>query len=485
MDASLQAPTLPSSPQVAVPVQEMLRLASEFMNGARLDEAERLLTRILKVAPDSPAALHLKGVLLFRTSRYQAAAELTERAVELAPEATEFRRNLCPIYERIGRYEDALRIGQQALDLNQYDLQTLHNLALVHYRRLQLDDSLACARRAVALDPSAPGPHFQLAETLLLRGEFAEGWREYEWRYRIAGAAPPLPPSNRPQWDGEPLRDGKLLLIADQGYGDAIQFARYIPWVGERCPDVVIAADPVLHPLIRQVSAATPLVDRWDNCPPFAAYCPLSGLPRLHGTTLATVPRTTPYLRADASRAACWRRRMQDLMPPGIRRIGIVWAGRPTHSNDSNRSATLAAFGPLAELEATTLVSLQKGAAQAEIGGYFGGAQLLNLGAEIADFVDTMAVIEGLDLVVTVDTAVAHLAGAMGKPVWIALPYAPDWRWLLDRTDSPWYPTARLFRQPRPGDWGSTMRQVVQEVQKTVQGASAVSGGSTVVASGS
>jgi Tfp pilus assembly protein PilF len=460
---TISAPPPPTSPQVAVPAEELLRIANGLMNGGRLDEAERLLTHILSAAPDTAAALHLKGILLFRTNRYQAAAELVERAVQLAPAAADFRRNLCPIYERVGRYEDALRIGRHVLDLNKYDLQTLHNMALVHYRRLQLDDSIACARRAVALDPTAPGPHFQLAETLLLRGEFTEGWREYEWRFRIAGAAPPLPPNDRPQWDGSSLSGGKLLLVADQGYGDVIQFARYIPWTRKRCPDVVVAADPILHPLIRQLSSTVQLVDRWDRCPPFAAYCPLSGLPRLHGTSLETIPGGVPYLRADPARTASWRVRMQHLVQPNSRRIGIVWAGRPTHSNDSNRSAPLAAFGPLAELEDTVLISLQKGARQADIGGYFGRAALVNLGAEIADFVDTMAVIEGLDLIVTVDTAVAHLAGAMGRPVWIMLPHAPDWRWLLDRTDSPWYPSARLFRQPQAGDWGSVMHQVAQE----------------------
>jgi hypothetical protein len=391
---------------------------------------------------------------------------LVERAVQLAPDAAEFCRNLCPIYERVGRYEDALRIGRRALDMNHYDVQTLYNMALVYYRQLRLDDSVACARHAVTLDPSAPGPHFQLAETLLLSGKLTEGWREYEWRYRTAGASAPLPPNNRPQWDGMPLAENRLLLIADQGFGDAIQFSRYIPWVCERCPDVVVAADPAMGPLMRQVSSAVTLVDQWERCPPFAAYCPLSGLPRLHGTTLETVPGGVPYLRADPVRTTMWRARLHDLIQPNLRRIGIVWAGRPDHCNDSNRSASLAAFGPLAELDGTALISLQKGRGQAAIGSYFGRAPLLNIGAEIADFVDTMAVIEALDLVVTVDTAVAHLAGAMGKPVWIMLPYAPDWRWLLGRDDSPWYPTARLFRQPTAGDWSGVMRRVTEALSR-------------------
>jgi len=452
-------------PQVPIPLDEILKLAGEFLDGGRLGEAEILLDHIVSAVPDAASALHLKGILLYRTNRHQAAAEVMERAIELAPDATVFHRNLCPIYERIGRYDDAIRVGHHALDVDRHDLQTLHNLALVHYRRLELDDSIAFARRALALDPSAPGPHFQLAETLLLRGEFTEGWDEYEWRYRIVGAAPPLPPTNRPQWDGAPLPGKTLLLVADQGFGDAIQFSRYIPWVCERCPDVVVAADPILHPLIQQISPVVKFVERWDQCPPFSAYCPLSGLPRLHGTTLETIPASVPYLHADPVRTAAWRARLQDLIPANARRIGIAWAGRPTHNNDANRSAGLTAFGPLAGLDNVALVSLQKGPGQDAVAGYFHRAPLLNLGAAVADFVDMMAVIETLDLVVTVDTAVAHLAGAMEKPVWIMLPYAPDWRWLLDRTDSPWYPTTRLFRQSKAGDWGCVGRAVCEAVR--------------------
>jgi len=452
----------PQTLQVPVPLQELLRLAGEFLDKGRLDEAENLLDCILAAAPSAESALHLKGVLLFRRNRHEAAAELIERAVQLVPDKAVFHRNLCPIYERIGRYDDALRVGWRALDMNQYDLQTLHNLALVHYRRLELDDSIACARRALAIDPSAPGPHFQLAEALLLQGKFTEGWEEYEWRYRIDDDALLLPSNERPQWDGAVLTDNTLLIVADQGFGDVIQFCRYFPWVRERCLNVVVAADSAMHTLIRQVAPDVKLVSRWDQCPAFAAYCPLSGLPRLHGTTREAIPSDVPYLYADPLRTAAWRARLHDLTQPDIRRIGIVWAGRSTHKNDSNRSIALAAFGPLAALDGIVLVSLQKGPGRAAIATYFDRAPLLNLGAEIADFDDTMAIIDALDLVVTVDTSVAHLAGAMGKPVWILLPYAPDWRWLLGRNDSPWYPSARLFRQSRPGDWGGVARRVAE-----------------------
>jgi hypothetical protein len=205
------------------------------------------------------------------------------------------------------------------------------------------------------------------------------------------------------------------------------------------------------------------VVSRWDKCPPFASYCPLSGLPRLHGTDLDNIPNNVPYLRAEPAGAAAWRERLDDLAPSGLR-IGIVWAGRPIHNNDWNRSAGLAAFAPLANTDGTVLISLQKGTAQSAIATYFDQAPLVNIGSMVREFADTIAIIESLDLVVTVDTVVAHLAGAMGKPVWILLPYAPDWRWLLDREDTPWYPTARLFRQPEAGDWtsvGTAVRDAV------------------------
>jgi len=451
-----------AKPKVPVPVEELMKLAGAFCDEERLSEAEGLLDHIVSAVPDAPSALHLKGIVQFRTGRHAAAAAMIERALELQPDAAVFRRDLCPIYERLGRYEDALRVGHQALERDPCDLQTLHNLALVHHRRLELDESTACARRALAIDPTMPGPHFQLAESLLLRGELAKGWREYRWRFRIAGASQPLPPNDRPQWDGAPLPGATLLLVADQGLGDAIQFSRYIPWACERCPDVVVAADPLMHPLIRQIHPAIGLLDRWDKCPPFAAYCPLTELPRLHGTTLDRIPNKVPYLHPDPARAAVWRARLRDLIQPGYRRVGIVWAGRPTHRNDFNRSTRLAALAPIAALDDIALVSLQKGAEQAAIAARFDRAPLLNVAAEIEDFVDTMAVVAALDLVVTVDTSVAHLAGAMGRPVWILLPYAPDWRWLLDRSDSPWYPSARLFRQWSPGDWDGLARQVAQ-----------------------
>jgi hypothetical protein len=282
---------------------------------------------------------------------------------------------------------------------------------------------------------------------------------------RLAGVPPLLPPTDRPQWDGRPLGAGEsLLLIADQGYGDAIQFARYIPWAAGRCREVAVACSAELQPAVAQLPGIARLFDHWENAPDFTAFCPLSGLPRLAGTRLDTIPAPIPYLRADEAKFAEWAERLWALLPRGYRRIGIAWAGRPTHRNDKRRSTRLACLAPLAALPGVALVSLQKGAAQAEIGTYWGPAPLLNLGPEIRDFGDTMAILECLERVVTVDTAVAHLAGAMGKPVSVMLPNAPDWRWLMHRSDSPWYPTARLFRQSAERRWEPVVAAVAADL---------------------
>jgi predicted TPR repeat methyltransferase len=448
-----------SSTAAADPIAELIGVANAHEQAGRLNEAEEALRQALALAPQHPEALHQLGVVGFKQGRIDEAAELMERSIAAAPQMALYHRNICEVYRILGRLDDALAAGRRALKLTPDDPHCHHNLGVLHYHRRELDQAIACGERVIALDPEFAGAHFGIAEAALLRGDFHRGWEEYEWRFRLANSPQLMPPSDRPHWDGRPL-DGPLLLIADQGYGDVIQFARYIPWAAARCRDIAIACSSEIRDVVAQQHETATVFDQWETRPDFAAYCPLSGLPRLAGTTLETIPAPIPYLRADPQKTAAWANRLSVLAPAGYRRVGIAWAGRPTHVNDRNRSAALASFAPLAELAGVALVSLQKGPAQAQIGAYWGRAPLINLGPEIADFTDTMAVLEALDLVVSVDTAVAHLAGAMGRPVWLMLPFAPDWRWLLDRADSPWYPNARLFRQPAPLQWEPVVAEI-------------------------
>jgi hypothetical protein len=260
-----------------------------------------------------------------------------------------------------------------------------------------------------------------------------------------------------------------LLLIADQGFGDVLQFCRYIQWAAERCPSIAVACSEEMASLIHQLRAGLVVFKRWEDCPDYAAFCALSGLPRLHGTLPDNVPAATPYLRADPRRVVTWRARLDRLIPAGYRRVGLVWAGRPKHNNDRNRSAMLATFAPLAALRGIALVSLQKGPSTAQAGGYFGRAPLINIGAEISDYDDTMAILQCLDVLVTVDTSVGHLAGAMDRPVWIMVARTPDWRWLLGRSDSPWYKSVRLFRQSTAGRWDKPIAEIAACLQEQLE----------------
>jgi ADP-heptose:LPS heptosyltransferase len=318
-----------------------------------------------------------------------------------------------------------------------------------------MDKAIAAGRRAVELKPQGGGAHFELAEALLISGQFEEGWREYEWRWRIAGVPPLMPAGGKPQWDGAPGR--KVVLICDQGFGDTIQFSRYIPQVLARCPEAVIAASREMQPIVRQLSGQAAMTHRWQALAAFDCYCPLSSLPMIFGADAGNIPLAQGYLKPDPEKQAYWKKKLDVLLPPGYRRIALAWAGRPTHGNDANRSITLEHLRPLLDLENTAFISLQRGPAQAQLGRYFGKAPVINL-AE--DFPEVMAMFAHVDRVVSVDTSLAHLAGAMGVPVSILLAYAPDWRWLLNRADTPWYASATLHRQDRPGGWDSALRQV-------------------------
>jgi Flp pilus assembly protein TadD len=438
---------------------DLMALAGQLENRRAFVFADRLLDRALAVAPDQPDALHLSGIVAFRLGRREEALTKIERAIARGIDIRLYLRNISEVYRSLGRFDDALIAAVRATALAPDDPLCLHNLAVIQYHRLELDDCIATAEKALAINAFLPSPHFQIAEALLLRGDWERGWDEYQWRFDLPGIAPLMPPTTRPRWDGMPFDDATLLLVADQGFGDVIQFSRYIPWAAERCPKIAVAAVSEMIPLLRQVYPAAHLFTDWRTAPPFRAFRALSGLPALHGTRPGHVPGGEPYLRADPGRAAAWNERLDRLVPAGLRRIGIVWAGRSTHNNDRWRSVRLADFAPLAALPGVALVSLQKGPPSAQAGEYFGAAPLVNIGAELADFEDTMAVLQSLDVLVTVDTSVGHVAGAMGRKALILLARAPDWRWLLKRTDTPWYKSVRLLRQTATGAWGNVMAE--------------------------
>ena len=315
--------------------------------------------------------------------------------------------------------------------------------------------------RVEPTDDNAPQAGYLRAQALLRRGDFENGWREYEWRLKVPGTAGGIPPEDWPRWDGRPLPDGqRLLIFCDQGRGDIIQFARYIRWVADRCPDLALCCPGELWPILRQFPRVRLLVEHWYRAGDCAAYVPICSLPYVAGTRVDGIPAPVPYLRSNPALAERWRGWLDRMLPSGYRRVGLVWAGNPHHFNDRNRSMDPRHLAPLMALPGVAYVALQMGHARSHFGGLFGRAPMANAGADIRHFGDTMALLDQLDLTIAVDTGVVHLAGALGRPVWTLLPHFADWRWLESREDSPWYPTMRLFRQDAPGDWGGLVRRV-------------------------
>lgn len=458
------APVLPAG-MVAMPVGEILTIAREYVDASRYDAAERLLNHILAGAPRHGETLHLKGYVAFKRNKGEEAAKLMEEALAAGARQPRQLCNLGEVYRLIGRLDEGLAMTLRAQALAPTDAVSHFNESMLRYERLETEQCIRAARRAIQLKPDMPEAHMRLGQTLLLTGKFEEGWNEYEWRYQISGAQPLMPKTEKPQWDGSPLGDGQgLLLVADQGYGDVIMFARYLPWAFARAKSVAVATSAELRDLLERHFPGPTYFSRWDQAPPFAAYCPFSGLPRLMKTRLESIPQQGPYLRPLPDKVAQWRERLDALLPKGMKRIAIAWAGRPTHNNDRNRSITIETLAPFGDVPGVAYVAVQKGPAAAQVANWRGPAPLLGLDAQIESFDDTAAILENIDLLVCVDTSLGHLAGAMGRPAWVMVPFAPDWRWMMQRTDSPWYPSLRLIRQQGPRAWPPLIQQVAGEI---------------------
>jgi len=446
-----------------IPLSEALEKLARLEQENKLAEADDLANRMLAAMPEHPHILHLAGIVAYRNGRVEQALERMEKAEAISPDMALYPRNMCEVYRGAGRLDDALRAGKRAVELAPNDSRAYFNLALIHYERLELDESVRRSEQAIALDPDYAEAHFEKAEALLLAGKMQEGWDSYEWRFKLKQAEGMLPKTDKPQWDGKPLAPGKLLIIGDQGFGDCIQFGRLIPWAALLCPQPVLACSGELTPLLRQIPGIGKMVTRWEDTGDYEAYIPLSGLPRLAGVGTDNVP-PSGYLKPDPELVREWAEKLDRLVPKGKKRIALVWAGRPTHKNDKKRTLKLAQFAPLFAREDIAIITVQKGDSIAQVGGYYARAPLVNLGPEIGDFLDTMAILQSVDRLVTIDTSVAHVAGASGVPSSLVLPFAPDWRWLLNREDSPWYPSIRIFRQQRPYDWAGVIERVAAEL---------------------
>ncbi len=507
-------------------IQQALEAAVRLHRTGQLHAAEAAYREILTRAPDDPDALHLLGVVAAQTGRHEEAVELIRRALNAKPDNAEFRANLAlalrkarhpgeaiaeyrrsaelgpqraeawfnlgracldegqlepaaaafrqaitlePAYQeavnnlgvthtRLGDLEGALTAYQRAVELDPAHVMATSNLAATLYNLGRIDEARSTARRAIELDGECAEAHLTLGAGLLIQGRFAEGWPEYEWRWRCQGMHDDPPPYPQPAWDGGDATGRTILLRSEQGLGDTIQFVRYAPLVAARGARVVLGCRPTLKALLKTVPAVAQVVEDGERLPPIDLQIPLLSVPRLVGTRLETIPAEVPYVAPDAAARAAWQATLS-----AERRafnVGLVWAGQPQNRTDRWRSIPLAALAPLATVRGVRFWSLQGGEAARQAA--HAPFPMVDPTAALRDFAQIAALVASLDLVISVDTAAAHLAGALGAPVWTLLPFAPDWRWLLEREDTPWYPTMRLFRQPRVGDWPAVVSRVAQ-----------------------
>jgi tetratricopeptide (TPR) repeat protein len=509
-------------------MDETIRLARRYHLEGHLGHSEHLFRQVLLAQPDNIDVYNDLGNLLLEKGQFDQAVECYEKVIELDPQSAEAHNHLGIIFYDTGEYEKAMTCFQKALQISPF-YQAYNNLGLALAGQGQLDDAIDCYRKsieinpgyadafynlgiafkengqldaaitsyrksimldpdydmtynnlgnvlkeqgqlaeaktnyekAIQLNPDNAIAHVNLAHSLLLSGNLKQGWKEYEWRLKTQGHYRYRFPD--PLTKASDLTGLTVLLQAEQGFGDSIQFIRYASMIARKGAKVIAECQKELRSLFKNTAGIHAVLA--DDARPqrFDLSCPLLSLPFLFDTTLETIPAEVPYMQAEPSLVHKWGNLLQQ--DKSKLKIGLVWAGRLSHRNDHNRSCLLDVFSPLAHLNDISFFSLQKGEGRAQAKNPPQGMNLIDYTDDIHDFSDTAAIIVNLDLIISADTAAAHLAGALGKPVWTLIPFAPDWRWMLNREDSPWYPTMRLFRQPAPGDWESVMIKVADELR--------------------
>ncbi|MGD1277262.1 MAG: tetratricopeptide repeat protein [Tepidisphaeraceae bacterium] len=435
-------------------------LGNALCAAKRLEQAIDVYRRLLVAQPQRVEAQNNLANTLLALGRVDEAVAAFQDALALRPDAPTIMYNLANALGRAGRHEQAIEMLRKTLALHPDSARVHNNLGRELQDLGQVDDAIAAFSRAIALQGDFALAHCNRGMALLLKGDYRQGWAEYEWRWKVNSFDLPARAFPQQLWDGGDLRGRRILLYAEQGFGDAIQFVRYAPLIAQRGAHLTLFCQPPLRRLFQSVRGVQDVVAGNRDVEVHVHY-PLLSLPRLLDTTLESIPANVPYLHADPQLAAQWRSRL----PTDARlKVGLVWHGRSLP--EPGRSIPPDLLSPLARIPNVSFFSLQTGDAPAPPA----DLHMSDWSRQITDFADTAALMENLDLVITIDTAAAHLAGAMGKPAWVLLKFAPDWRWLLERTDSPWYPTMRLFRQPKAGDWENVIERTANALAQLAAG---------------
>jgi tetratricopeptide (TPR) repeat protein len=434
----------------------------------RNSEAISSLRRAVQLNPHSAAMCNDLGNVLADQGQIDESVASFRRALQLNSDSAEIYYNFAnALFKLTDDIDGVIELCYRAVQLNPRFADAYNTLGSAFQQKLMLNEAMGAYDRAIQFKPDFAEAHYNLAMALLKSGEFRRGWPEFEWRWKVPSRPPP-PTFSQPQWNREPLNDKTILLHAEQGLGDTIQFIRYASLIAQTGGHVVVKCATELSRLLQRATGVSQTISATDQLPEFDFHCSLMSLPFMFATELSSIPSAVAYLVPEPNLVEFWRTRVMQLK--GGLKIGLVWAGNPQHKGDRHRSIALQNLWPITKSEGVTFISLQK----------FHGVKtpeqsqisLVDWTNDLHDFADTAALIANLDLVIAVDTAVAHLAAAMAKPVWVMLPFSPDWRWMLNRNDSPWYPTMRLFRQSSSGDWNSVITQVFDALSLTVRNCS-------------
>lgn len=416
--------------------------------------------KALELNPYSADTCNNLGGLFQEIGQLDKAIMYYREAIEFDPKFSEAYNNLGNALQREGLLDDAITFYQKAIKHNQNFELAYTNLGAALQYKGEVSKAIVYCRKAIQLNPDYAEAHLNLAFALLSSGNFKEGWKEYEWRWKLKNRFP-KPKFLQPQWDGSDITEQTIFIYHEQGLGDTIQFARYIPLVAKYGAKLIFGCQEELKSLMQNIQGVQQALSYREQLPEFNVHCPLLTLPLIFNTTLDNIPSKIPYIVADSQLTKKWQNRISD--DKDKLKIGIVWASGKG-SLSKIKSISLIAYSHLAEIDNIIFYSLQKGEAAYQAKNPPKKMNLVDYTHKIHDFSDTASLIEHLDLIITVDTAVAHLAGALGKPVWVLLPFERLWPWMANRNDSPWYPTMKLFRQPSPGDWESVMAQVKDEL---------------------
>jgi len=477
-----------------IPVSNVFELAVQHHQAGRLAEAEALYRQVLAVRPHHVDALHFLGLLSHQIGSHGRAVDLIRQAVSLDPNQPDALCNLGEAHRALGRLDEATAMYRRAIELQRNHAEAWDNLGIAlaeqghfeqaiaaHQQALQLkpdhapahnnlgtalveigrlDDAMAAFRAALRLKPDYPDAQFNYSLLLLLEGDFERGWPLYE--ARSDDLRSPQRDFLRPKWEGGPVDGRRVLIHAEQGFGDSIQFIRYARLLASRGAGVIVECPSSLATLLRGAPGVSEVIVTGDPLPIFDLHVPMLSLPMLFQTMPETIPREIPYLFPEKNRSESWAERLGG--KSSRLRVGLAWAGRPQNARLRKRHLSLDRLLPLLEVKGVDFLSLQADDGSTAIRQWPGASRIIDFTGHLRDFADTAAFMAHLDLIISIDTAVAHLGGALGRPVWTLLPFVPDWRWGLKSEISPWYPTMRLFRQPSIGDWDSVIQRAASEL---------------------